>query len=208
MIFYAQVMAQPMAQLLTTVPLALPTPVQPANTPIFPTNVLHPNLVLQPNLAASTDISVNTTPDDTKTMESQCDTLEIQTRRLDCNNETAESFQECVISSADTVDSEPQFADTYTLECQTQASYSNLVGNSECVFKGRQQDKRESLDEKKFQEKKVQQKQKTDDSVKKISRFQVSVVKEDTAVAGMFHCLYQLFACTVHSNRGIPFSFI
>lgn len=172
-----------MAQLLTTVPLAVPTPVQPANTPIFPTTVL------QPNLAPTADISVNTTPDDTKTMESQCDTLEIQTRRLDYNKETVEDFQECVISCAETVDVETQVADTCTLECQTQASYSNLLGKSKGIFKGRQQDTRESLDEK-LQEEKVQQKQKTDGRVKKISRFQVSIVKEDTAVAGVFHCLY------------------
>ena len=173
-----------MAQLLTTVPLAVPTPVQPANTPIFPTTVL------QPNLAPAADISVNTTPDDTKTMESQCDTLDIQTRRLDYNKETVEDLQECVISCAETVDIETQVADTCTLECQTQASCSNLLGKSKGIFKGRPQDTRESLDEKKLQEEKVQQKQKTDGSVKKISRFQVSIVKEDTAVAGVFHCLY------------------
>lgn len=184
MVFSMQVMAQPMTQLLTTVPLAVPTPVQPANTPIFPTTVL------QPNLALAADISVNTTPDDTKTMESQCDTVEIQTRRLDCNKEIAEDFQECVISCAETVDTETQVADTCTLECHTQASYSNLLGKSKGIFKGRAQDTRESLDEKKLQEEKVQLKQKTDGSVKKISRFQVSVVKEDTAVAGVFHCLY------------------
>ena len=177
-------MAQPMAQLLTTVPLAVPTPVQPANTPIFPTTVL------QPNLAPAADISVNTTPDDTKTVESQYDTSENQTRRLDCNKETTEDFQECVISCAETVDIETQVADTCALKCQSQASYSNLVGKSKGLFKGRPQDKRESLDGKKPQEEKVQQKQKTDDSVKKISRFQVSVVQEDTTVAGVFRCLY------------------
>jgi hypothetical protein len=123
-------------------------------------------------------------------MESQCDTLEIQTRRFDCNKETAEEFQECVISCAETVDTETQVADTCTLECKTQASYSNLLGKSNGTFIGRPQDMRESLDEKKLQEEKVQQKQKTDGSIKKISRFQVSVVKEDTSVAGMFHCLY------------------
>jgi hypothetical protein len=181
-----QVVAQPTAQLLTTVPLAVPTPAQPANTPIFPT------AVLQPNLAPVADISVNTTPDDTKTVESQCDTLEIQTRRLDCDKETAEDFQKCVISRAETVHSEIQVADPCTVECHTRASDSNLVGKSKGLVKWTPQDRRESLGENELQEEKVNQEQKTDDSVsvKKISRFQVSIVQEDMAVAGVCHCLY------------------
>jgi hypothetical protein len=175
-----------MAQLLTTVPLAVPTPVQPANTPIFPPTVM------QPNLAPVTDISVNTTPDDINIVESQCDSLEIQTRRLGCNKDTAEDSQKCVISCVQTVHGESQIADACTVECQTQASDPNLVAKSKALVRGTPQDKRGSLDEKKLQEQKALQEKKIDNSlsVKKISRFQVSVVQEDTDIAGVFHCLF------------------
>lgn len=181
-----QVIPQPMAQLLTTVPLAVPTPVQPANTPIFPTAVLHPNL------PPVTDISVNTTPDEAITVENHSEALETQTRGLDYNKETSEDFQECVVSHTATVESETQTADPYTAECQTQTSDTNLVDKSKGPVRRGPQEKKKSFDEKKQQVRKVKQEQKkADDSltVKRISRFQVSIVQEDMSVAGEIYCV-------------------
>jgi hypothetical protein len=179
--FSLQVIPQPMAQLLTTVPLAVPTPVQPTNTPVFPTAVLHPNL------PPVTDISVNTTPDEGITVENHSEALEIQTTGLDYNKEASEDFQECVVSHTATVKSETQTADPYITECQTKIPDTNLADKSKGPVRLEQQEKKKSFDEKKQQEQKVKQEQrKTDDSltVKRISRFQVSIVQEDTSVAG------------------------
>ncbi|PNF29956.1 hypothetical protein B7P43_G07281 [Cryptotermes secundus] len=172
-----QVIPQPMAQLLTTVPLAVPTPVQPTNTPIFPT------AVLQPNLVSVTDISVNTTPDEANVMGNRCESLENLTRSLDYNKETAEDIQEFVISHTVTSESETQTADPYTVELP--ASDSNHAEKDEGFVRGKPQEKMKLLDEKQ-QEQKLQQGKKADDSltIKRISRFQVSVVQEDVAVSG------------------------
>lgn len=168
--------------------MAVPTAVQPTNTPVFPT------AVLQPNLAPVADISVNTTPDEANVMESHSETSEIQTRSLDCNKETSEDLQGCVISHTGAAESETHPADLCPTECQIQASDTNHVEKSKGLMRRRSQEKGKSLDEKK------QQEQKTDDSltVKRISRFQVSIVQEDMSVAGEFHCVswLLLFICT------------
>ncbi|PSN52020.1 hypothetical protein C0J52_04514, partial [Blattella germanica] len=62
----SQMMPQAMAP-----SLPVPTPVQPTNTPVFPTAALHPNL------APVADISVNTTPDESNALESRSDLLHI-----------------------------------------------------------------------------------------------------------------------------------
>jgi hypothetical protein len=178
-----------MAQLLTTVPLVVPTPVQPANTPVFPT------AVLQPNLPPVADISVNTTPDEAVIVESHSEPSENQTRSLDYNMETLEDFQDCVVSHTATVESETQTADPYTTEGQTQTSDPYLVDKSKGTARRGMQEKKKSFGENKQQEQKVKQEQKTDDSltVKRISRFQVSIVQEDMSVAGKFHCFLAPF---------------
>jgi hypothetical protein len=164
-----------MAQLLTTVPLAVPTPVQPTNSPIFPA------AVLQPNLVSVTDISVNTTPDEANVMENRCESLENLTRSSNYGKETAEDFQKCVISHTATAESET--ADPYIVELQT--SDSNCEGKDEGFVRRKPQENVKLLHEE-------QQEIEVEDSltVKRISRFQVSIVQEDAAVSGEFQNVF------------------
>jgi hypothetical protein len=184
-----QVIPQPMAQLLTTVPLAIPTPVQPTNTPIFAA------AVLQPNLVSVTDISVNTTPDEANIMENRCESLENLTKSSDYNKETAEDFQECDISHTTTAESETQTTDPYIVELQT--SESSHAEIDEGFVRRNPQEIMKLLHEKQ-QEQNLQEETETEDSltVKRISRFQVSIVQEDVAVSGEFHSVFFSSPCT------------
>jgi hypothetical protein len=175
-----------MGQLLTTVPLAVPTPVQPTNTPIFPTNVL------QPNLVPVTSISVNTTPDEFNVMENRCESLENLTKSLDYNKETAEDPQGHVISHTAVAESETQ-----TVELQT--SDSNHIEKDGGFVRSKPHEKMKLLHEKQ-QGQQLQQEKEADDSLtaKKISRFQVSIVQEDVAVSGEFHSIFWVHY--VHSD--------
>lgn len=172
-----------MAQLLTTVPLAVPTPVQPTNTPIFPA------AVLQPNFVSVTDISVNTTPDEANVMENRCESLENLTRSSNYNKETAEDFQKYVIPHTATAESETETADPYIVELQT--SDSNCEEKDEGFVKRKPQENMKLLHEK-------QQETEAEDSltVKRISRFQVSIVQEDAAASGEFHSVIWFSLCT------------
>ncbi|KAJ9584589.1 hypothetical protein L9F63_021059, partial [Diploptera punctata] len=116
--------------------LPVPTPIQPTNTPVFPTAGLHPTS------APIADISVNTTPD-------ECNVMENRTELLHATNNT-----EMVVG----------------IEYRTAGTEISNDGNV--------------LNEEKKQE--LQDNQtittfKTEEivPVKKISRFQVSVVKEE-----------------------------
>jgi hypothetical protein len=146
-------------------------------------------------LVSVTDISVNTTPDEANVMENRCESLENLTRSLDYNKETTEDFKECVVSHTVTSESETQTADPYTVELQ--ASESNHAERYEGFVRAKPQEKLKLLDEKQ-QEQKLQQEKKADDSsaVKRISRFQVSIVQEDVAVSGEFCSVFWCFPCT------------
>jgi hypothetical protein len=134
-------------------------------------------------LVSVTNISVNTTPDEVNVMENRCESLENLTKSLNYNKETAEDFQECVISHTVTAESETQTADPYTVELQV--SDSNHAEKDEGFVRGNPQERMTLLDERQ-QEQKLQRGKKADDNltVKRISRFQVSIVQEDVAVSG------------------------
>ncbi|XP_069693417.1 uncharacterized protein Wnk isoform X2 [Periplaneta americana] len=172
-----QAIPQPVAPLLTTVPLAIPTPVQPTNTPVFPT------AVLQPNLAPVADISVNTTPDEANSIENRSnESLESHVSKLEVEKELTEEFKDCVSSVTELVECETQTADKSTVEIQTQTSDTNLIERKRGDWKS--QDKNVVELEKKGPEQTNEIK--TENlAVKKISRFQVSVVQEDICGPGI-----------------------
>ena len=124
--------------------LPVPTPIQPTNTPVFPT----PGL--QPSLAPMTDISVNTTPDEANAVDNRTELLNV-----------------------------PENNSAIHLDKQNQTSFTDLSVQAKEYEKtkipeGKKQDQLPAKPEEVVQ-------------FRKISRFQVSVVKEDPAAHGKFH---------------------